>query len=248
MEPGFNGLNDLVIVQTSQGLASYLKGLANSSKAQRSVVIGYDGRYNSLQFSKISARAFLQLGFKVYLFSRVVPTPFVPFAVRLFSSAAGVMVTASHNPKQYNGYKVYFDNGAQINTPHDKNIQANILQNLVPWNDAMWETASLTYQTEEQLVDPLSVVMDKYFGALMQSATRASLVSQTDLRAVYTALHGVGHEYLTEAFKRLGFANYFPVLSQKDPDPEFPTVVFPNPEEGQGVLVCLMVVFLIDNN
>lgn len=243
MEPGFNGLNDLVIIQTSQGLAKYLVELKASGK--QSVVIGYDGRYNSLRFAKISARAFMQSGYKVYLFSRVVPTPFVPFSVRLFSAAAGVMVTASHNPKDYNGYKVYLDNGAQILSPHDSNIQSHILQNLVPWGDYMWQADSLVYgKSASDLVDPLEEVMEKYMSQLVDNATQTDLVSSTDLRVVYTALHGVGHEYLTEAFKRLGFKHYFPVLTQSVPNPEFPTVVFPNPEEGQGVLVCLTLIFI----
>lgn len=245
MEPGFNGLNDLVIIQTSQGLAKYLvelqqkvvNGGDGGSKPQRSVVIGFDGRYNSLRFAKISARAFIHCGYKVYLFSRVVPTPFVPFSVRHFSASAGVMVTASHNPKMYNGYKVYLDNGAQILSPHDRNIQAHILQSQAPWGDFMWDTDSLTYESSKQwLVDPVEEVMERYMSTLVGNATQAPLVAATDLHAVYTALHGVGHECLTEAFKRLGFRHYFPVLTQKDPDPEFPTVVFPNPEEGQGVL------------
>lgn len=238
MEAGFNGLNDLVIIQTSQGLAKYLAILAGPDRVQwsKNVVIGYDGRYNSYRFAKLTARAMLQCGFKVYLFSKVVPTPFIPFTIGLLQSAAGVMVTASHNPKEYNGYKVYLDKGTQILSPHDQNIQSHILESLVPWNEKMWNTDSLTYESEPNMIDPLEKVMEEYYRALVQSATQTNIVADSNLRVVYTGLHGVGHDYLTEAFKRLNFKNYFPVLSQKDPDPEFPTVVFPNPEEGQGVL------------
>ena len=240
MESGFNGFNDLVIIQTSQGLAKYLKSLYPTGT--QSVVLGFDGRYGSKRFAQITANVFHLIGWKVYLYSRVVPTPFVPFGVRMTGSVAGVMVTASHNPKIYNGYKVYFGNGAQILSPHDQNIQAQILKNLEPMNDSIWNTDKLAYNGDN-LIDPIDQAMKKYFDLIVKNSTRASTVAESDLRVAYTALHGVGHECLTNVFKTLGFKNAFPVLSQKDPDPEFSTVVFPNPEEGQGVLVSFVVVF-----
>lgn len=114
MGPGTNCMNDLVIIQTSQGLGSYVNKICQET-CERSAVIGYDGRHNSRTFAELCALAFYKKGFKVFLFSQVCPTPFVPFAVKYLSCSVGVMVTASHNPKDDNGYKVYWGNGAQVN-------------------------------------------------------------------------------------------------------------------------------------
>lgn len=236
MKAGFNALNDLIIIQTTQGLVKYLAQINNEKATNNGIVIGYDGRHNSYRFARLAARVCLYHGFRVNLFSRLVPTPFVAYAVKCLSAAAGIMVTASHNPKEYNGYKVYFDNGAQIVAPHDTNIQKSIMECLVPWGASIWDVATLSY--DNKMIDPLQMVMDKYMTALVGNATQLDKIAKTDLKVVYTCLHGVGHEYLTQMFKSLGFKHYIPVDSQKDPDPEFSTVVFPNPEEGKGVWVC----------
>lgn len=114
MGPGTNCMNDLVIIQTSQGLSSYVAKVRESNGTEPAVVIGYDGRHNSKTFAELTGVAFLNQGFKVYLASEVCPTPFVPFAVKYLKCDVGVMVTASHNPKDDNGYKVYWGNGAQV--------------------------------------------------------------------------------------------------------------------------------------
>lgn len=114
MGPGTSCMNDLVIIQTSQGLSSYVAKVAEQNGVKRSAVIGYDGRHNSKTFAELTAVAFYNQGFKVYLASQVCATPFVPFAVKYLKSSVGVMVTASHNPKDDNGYKVYWGNGAQV--------------------------------------------------------------------------------------------------------------------------------------
>lgn len=235
MEAGFNGLNDLIIIQTSQGLAKYLVQTNNRKATENGVIIGYDGRHNSYRFACLTSNAFLRCGFRVYLFSKIVPTPFVAYAVRKYNAAVGVVVTASHNPKQYNGFKVYADNGVQVISPADEHIQQQILNNLQPWDDEIWNTDNLIYG--DKLIDPLANITASYMADLRANATQLDVVSQSDLRVVYTPLHGVGHESLTRAFQTIGLKHYFPVLSQKDPDPEFSTVVFPNPEEGKGVLV-----------
>lgn len=234
MEVGFNSFNDLMIIQTTQGLAKYLRTLDTTTE-DSSVVIGFDGRHNSERFAQLSARVMSELGFKVYLFRRIVSTPIVAFATRYYSAAAGIVITASHNPKEYNGYKVFFSNGAQILSPHDTGIQTSILQNLQPWNDRVWNVELL--KNDSRIFDPFTEVTDKYYEALKKFATHTKVVQNTDLKVVYTSLHGVGHDFVTRAFDTLGFKNYYPVMSQKDPDPEFPTVTFPNPEEGEGVLV-----------
>lgn len=156
----------------------------------------------------------------------------------------GVMVTASHNPKDDNGYKVYFSNGAQIKSPHDKNIQNSILQNLKPW-PTVWVNNP---RNNEKCVDPLKQIWNKYFSVIESNVFDKNSVKESNLRITYTALHGVGHDYLTEGLKVCGFKNYNPVESQMKPDPEFPTVVFPNPEEGKGVLVLYLKLKIIFSN
>ena len=234
MGPGYASMNDLVIIQTSQGLAKYLLEIDQTVK-DRGVVIGFDSRHNSYRFAQLSANAFLLQGIKVHLFSAICPTPFVAFAIKQLSATAGVMVTASHNPKEDNGFKVYFSNGAQITSPHDKNIQQRILQNLKPW-DNVWVNDP---RTDNKCVDPLDLISKKYFSIMESKIYDKNAIKESNLRATYTAIHGVGHSYLTEGFKVCGFKHYFPVESQMKPNPDFPTVTFPNPEEGKGVLVCL---------
>lgn len=129
--PGYNAMNDLVVIQSAQGLAKYVsKCFPNPEQQASGIVFGYDGRHNSKRFAQLSACVFLNEGIPVYLYGEMVPTPFIPFAISQMNLLAGVMVTASHNPKEDNGYKVYWNNGAQIISPHDKNIQAHILDNL----------------------------------------------------------------------------------------------------------------------
>lgn len=230
MRTGYAAMNDLVIIQTSQGLVEYLSR-TYSDLTQRGVIIGHDARHNSRRFAIRTAAAFLQKNIPVYLFSDIVPTPYVPFAIKLLKCSAGVMVTASHNPKGDNGYKVYFANGAQITSPHDKGIQACIEDNLKPWAMA-WQDE----QIREQVKDPLKQVNEAYMASIKARILDAPLVTSTSLKFTYTALHGVGHAYLTQALGLCGFPSFHPVPEQQEPDPEFPTVIFPNPEEGKGVL------------
>lgn len=237
MEPGFNGLNDLIVIQTSQGLAKYL---LQSSSQNKKIIIGHDGRHGSYRFARLATKVFLHSGFEVGLFSAVVPTPFVSFGTKLFKAAAGIVITASHNPKQYNGYKVFNTHGAQILSPHDANIQNLILENLKPWTDDIWNTDNLNYSKENKLFDPLSTVMEQYYLNLRQSSTQLDLVKNSNLKIAYSAMHGVGHNYLTKVFEEFEFKNYYPVRSQMKPDPEFPTLEFPNPEEGEGAFVSLI--------
>lgn len=231
MRAGFSGMNDLVIIQTSQGLCEYLMQHYGSEETERrGIIIGYDGRFNSRRFAELTATAFLQKNIRVYLFEKIVPTPFIPFGILEVNAVAGVMITASHNPKDDNGYKVYFDNGSQIISPHDKNIQALIESNLNPWSQS-WSKSLLN-----QTVDPMEHVFESYFDKIKARIIDDEIIRSTNLKFTYTSLHGVGHEYLTHAFEVCGFPLKFAVEEQKYPDPLFPTVVFPNPEEGKGVL------------
>lgn len=232
MGPGYSRMNELVIIQTSQGLARYLISVygENSVESASSVVIGHDARHNSRKFAERTAGAFIQAGFKVYLFGKIVPTPFIPFAIQHLGAVAGVVVTASHNPKDDNGYKVYFGNGAQIISPHDCKIQESILENLEPWDEA-WQDDLLT-----QIEDPYDQICDAYFSHLKSFLFNYDYINRTKISITFTSLHGVSHVFMDRAFREIGFPFFQPVPEQMNPDPEFPTVRFPNPEEGEGVL------------
>uniref|UniRef100_A0A182F501 Phosphoglucomutase n=1 Tax=Anopheles albimanus TaxID=7167 RepID=A0A182F501_ANOAL len=240
MQGGFNAMNDLVVIQSAQGLAKYLlKCYPTAEERSRGIVLGYDGRYNSKRFAELSACVFLNENIPVWLYSRTVATPFVPFAVLELKCLAGIMVTASHNPKEDNGYKVYWTNSAQIIPPHDKNIQTAILENLEPlassWN--------LDLLLSDQLHDPYDRMVELYFRKLQANVPQTFIRDYntgSTLRFVYSAMHGVGYPFVQQAFECANLAAVIPVPEQRDPDPEFRTVKFPNPEEGKSSLVLSM--------
>lgn len=234
MGAGYTGMNDLVIVQTAQGLLKHLEENEEALLRKTGIVIGYDGRHNSKRFAQLTTAIFLHKKYPVHLFSTVVPTPFIPFAVTSSKHAAGIMVTASHNPKQDNGYKVYGSNGAQIISPIDKSIQKNILQNLEPWSSS-WDTSII--ENNDLINDPLAQTLQKYVDAVSRIVLEEhkAINSKTDLKFTYTAMHGVGYNYVVRALNAVNL-KVIPVEEQKDPDPDFPTVKFPNPEEGKSSL------------
>jgi len=231
MQAGFNFMNDLVVIQTAQGIAKYLLA-TNKTVRDQGIVLGYDGRYNSKRFADLSAAVFLNEKIKVYLFSRMVPTPFVSFCVKVKKAAAGVMVTASHNPKEDNGYKVYWGNSAQIISPHDKNIQKSILENLEPL------PSSWVVPSSNQVIDTFDEISKSYYENLHAVVPKEflSMNQKTKCRYVYSAMHGVGYPFVAEAFKVANLPELIPVEEQKDANPDFPTVKFPNPEEGKSSL------------
>uniref|UniRef100_A0A4W3J4R7 Phosphoglucomutase 2-like 1 n=1 Tax=Callorhinchus milii TaxID=7868 RepID=A0A4W3J4R7_CALMI len=239
MGAGFSFINDLTVIQTTQGLLKYLESCFTDLK-QRGVVVGYDTRAqetsgcSSKKLAQLTAAIFLDKCIPVHLFSLYVPTPFVPFAVRKLHATTGVMITASHNPKEDNGYKVYWENGAQIGAPHDKAILQSIEDHLEPWqnswNDQLSDTSPLRH-------DPFINICTVYMEDLKKMCFyRLELNRKTSLKFVHTSFHGVGHEYVRSAFKAFDLAPPIPVPEQQDPDPEFSTVKVPNPEEGESVL------------
>ncbi|KAF5295359.1 hypothetical protein FQR65_LT01549 [Abscondita terminalis] len=234
MAAGYTCMNDLVIVQTAQGLLRHLEEKEEGLLRTNGIVIGYDGRHNSKRFAELSAAIFLHKGYPVHLFDPVVPTPFVPFAVSKWKCAAGVMVTASHNPKQDNGYKVYGSNGAQIASPADKEIQKKILSNLEPWTNS-WDTAIINQH--EKIFNPLKETLHNYIEKVANDILdeHKAINSKTALTFTYSAMHGVGYNYIKKLFDHINL-KLIPVEEQMDPDPEFPTVKFPNPEEGKSSL------------
>lgn len=228
MRAGFACMNSLTVIQASQGLAAYL--LQTEQDVQtRGVVIGRDARHNSEKFAKLAAAAFVAKGIKVWWYETPSHTPLVPFGVREFGAAAGIMVTASHNPARDNGYKVYWANGCQIIPPHDAGIAAAIQANLEP---VSWDTTAVD---SSLLVEAsLDLVTDKYHLALQHAAhpSDPTATISPPIPFVYTPLHGVGLPPMRRCAKDLGLASSMEVVPEQAlPDPDFPTVKFPNPEE-----------------
>lgn len=253
MEAGFTRMNSLTVIQASQGLADYV--IQRDPNARNmGIVIGFDGRHNSLKFAKLSALAFTQEGIKVWLMPRMVHTPLVPFAVLKLGAVAGVMVTASHNPKLDNGYKVYWTNGCQIIPPHDTGIAESIDRNLEP---VAWDVSTLP---DNPLVanNTLELVEEQYYGAVLKEAM-SRVIGPSVLKPlstfVYTAMHGVGllpmvnivtrmtnrtfrncTEYNAIALSKLPFVA---VEAQAFPHPDFPTTPKPNPEEHGAMTMAI---------
>ncbi|RMZ94262.1 phosphoglucomutase-2, partial [Brachionus plicatilis] len=233
MGAGYTMMNNLTIIQTAQGFLAYLKEKFGQELNKHGIIIGFDARYNSNTFAKLTANIFLRDNIPVYLFGQITPTPFVPYGILKYKCCAGVMVTASHNPKEDNGYKVYFNNGSQIIPPHDEKIAKSILDNLEPKEDS-WDISLV--DTHPLRIDPFDQVYKAYFDDLKQLSFNRANNSNTSLKITYTAMHGVGHEFSKESFKSFNLNPFIPVIEQIYPDPEFPTVKFPNPEEGKSSL------------
>eukprot|EP00191_Tetraselmis_sp_GSL018_P023856 CAMPEP_0177626712 /NCGR_PEP_ID=MMETSP0419_2-20121207/30803_1 /TAXON_ID=582737 /ORGANISM="Tetraselmis sp., Strain GSL018" /LENGTH=643 /DNA_ID=CAMNT_0019127791 /DNA_START=33 /DNA_END=1965 /DNA_ORIENTATION=+ len=227
MGPGFNRMNAVTVQQTTQGLCRYLQRVAPDALNRGGVVIGYDGRRGSERFAQIAAAVFVSEGVKARLLRGLVPTPLVAFAVAHLGCAAGVMVTASHNPKDYNGYKVYWGNGCQIIPPHDEGISAAIEEDLGLWDLSAWARPC------GLLSDPLHEVAEAYYAKMLE-AVRVDVTVPDGFEVVYTPLHGVGLDWVRRAFHLFGLPEPVAVPEQAEPDADFPTVEFPNPEEGAG--------------
>ena len=234
MGPGYACLNPGIILQTAQGYCAYaLKTLGEETLKSKGIVIGYDARNGSRDYAEITASVFLMKGVKVYLFGMIVPTPYVSFACRFLGCAGGVMVTASHNPATDNGYKVYWDNGAQIIEPHDKGIAASIQENLRKWEGfdiALWAKSPLC-------VDPTEKVKAAYNKMILERLCFYHDDNSKDrgLLITYSAMHGVGHKPTMWAFETFGLPPFIPVPCQIEGNGDFPTSSFPNPEEGEPV-------------
>ena len=223
LRAGPNGMNRTVVRLAAAGLAAWL---TDSGFAGRPVVVGYDARHGSLDFARDSAAILAAAGFPAHLLPRVLPTPVLAFAVQRLQAAAGGMVTASHNPPQDNGYKVYAGDGAQIVPPTDREIEAAI-QAVGPARDIRLDDAGVHELGEEIVTAYVEAV-----AGLVGSGPR-------ELRIVHTAMHGVGTATLRAVFDRAGFADLLPVPEQARPDPDFPTVAFPNPEEPGALDLAL---------
>ena len=219
-------MNRAVVIRTAAGLCAYLLAQANDA-AQRGVVIGYDGRRMSRRFAEDTAEVCAGMGIRAHLFADVAPTPLLAFAVERLGCCAGVMVTASHNPPEYNGYKVYAANAAQIIPPVDRDISLAI--------DAVASVASVARPTlaEARALGRVLDVPDSVEGAYLDAVTALERhrVDGSRFCIAYTPLHGVGYRLTKAALALAGFTQVHVVPEQAEPDGAFPTVAFPNPEE-----------------
>ncbi|MEZ9603116.1 phospho-sugar mutase [Vibrio sp. F13] len=224
---GPNRMNRLVIQETATGLGHYLiEHVANATI--RGVVVGYDGRLDSKQFAIDTASVLTALGIKVYLTSNVAATPIVAFGIEHFNAAAAVVVTASHNPPEYNGFKVYWENGAQIIPPHDAGIAAEIdIASTKPLPLMGLSDA----ETQGKLVWLTEGYYQTYRAAINQSPYVSDEIESANTTITYTAMHGVGAQMAEDLLHDSGFHKVFSVAEQREPDGNFPTVNFPNPEE-----------------
>jgi phosphomannomutase len=209
---GSNRMNRVVVIRAAAGLAAYL-----SANGGGSVVIGYDARHKSRQFAEDTADVMRGAGLPAFVLPRQLPTPVLAYAIRHLGCAAGVMVTASHNPPQDNGYKVYLGDGSQIVPPEDAEISAAI--------DAVGALAGVPRSNDWEPMD------DGIVDAYLDAVSALPVMGPRGLTMVYTPLHGVGGEMVLDALDRAGFAPPITVPEQAEPDPDFPTVTFPNPEE-----------------
>ncbi|MEZ8259456.1 phospho-sugar mutase [Vibrio cyclitrophicus] len=224
---GPNRMNRLVIQETATGFGHYLiEHVANATI--RGVVVGYDGRLDSKQFAIDTASVLMALGIKVYLTSNVAATPIVAFGIEHFNAAAAVVVTASHNPPEYNGFKVYWENGAQIIPPHDAGIAAEI-------DTAAAKPIPLMNLSDAEQQGKLVWLTEGYYqtyrAAINQSPHVNNSTEAAKTTITYTAMHGVGAQMAEDLLHDSGFHKVFSVPEQREPDGHFPTVNFPNPEE-----------------
>jgi len=236
MGGGFNRMNPFMVQRASEGLARYVK--ANGTKApdgSMRMVIAYDNRNNSRLFAEAAASVFAAHGLVVYLFSELRPTPELSFAVRHLRASAGIVLTASHNPKKYNGYKVYWDDGAQVIPPHDQGIIDMV-------NAVKSDIASIDLETARRkgLFHSIDTVIDQAFLAMARAQlVRTDLFAHAkDLKIVFTPLHGTGGVLIPKVCADLGM-NISTVAAQSIPDGDFPTIVSPNPEEGSALRMAL---------
>lgn len=248
MKPGPLGMNDLVVVQAAQGIAKY--ALQHSTTDKPKAVIGYDHRSNpdlnisSVSFAILTALVFQEAGIEPILLDGYAFTPLVPFAVQKTGAIVGIMVTASHNPKQDDGYKVYASDGCQIRDPMDSDISKEIMANLTPWKDYGLVLADLAKQSTDPCLGLSNAGLTQsmtsdYFAALKKHGlvTGQASIPQTDQSLspppafCYTAMHGVGYPFAERVFAEFGLPPFVAIPAQKDPDFTFPTVPFPNPEE-----------------
>ena len=238
MGAGTNRMNIYTVGAATQGLSNYLNKCF-AGKKDISVVVGHDCRNNSDKFAKISADIFSANGIKVYLFDDLRPTPEVSFAIRHFGCQSGINITASHNPREYNGYKAYWDDGAQVLAPHDTAIIDEVNKVTV---------ADIKFNGNKDLIQIIGKEVDKVYLDMVHSISIDPEVirRQKDLSIVYTPLHGAGRVLIPDSLKEWGFENINCVPEQMVKDGNFPTVVSPNPENAEALSMAIALAKKID--
>jgi phosphoglucomutase len=224
MGAGTNRMNIYTVGAATQGLSNYLKAQF-PDVPQISVVIGHDCRNNSRLFSEISANIFSANGIKVYLFEDLRPTPEASFAIRHLGCQSGIILTASHNPKEYNGYKAYWNDGAQMIAPHDENVITEVMK--------ITNVDDIKFNGNPALIEIIGEEIDKAFIENIKTLSLSpdAIKRNNDLKIVYTPIHGTGVKLIPRALKAYGFTNIINVPEQDVTSGDFPTVVSPNPEE-----------------
>ena len=232
---GTNRMNKYTVGKATQGLANFIK---KENAQKRRVVIAYDSRHMSKEFSEIAALCLNANGIKSYVFESLRPVPELSFAVRELNAIAGIMITASHNPPKYNGYKVYWEDGAQITAPKDKQIIEEV-KNIKNYSEikSMNEEDAINSNLYHVIGNEID---DKYIEALKKQILNPEVIKrQKDLKIVYTPLHGTGNVPVRRILKEIGFENINVVKEQEMPDGDFPTVEYPNPEDKKAFKLAL---------
>jgi phosphoglucomutase len=237
MGVGTNRMNKYTVGMATQGFSNYLKTCFPNGV---SVAIAHDSRNNSRFFAETTAHVFAANGIRVYLFEDLRPTPALSFAIRKLGCQGGVVCTASHNPKEYNGYKAYWDDGSQLVSPHDKNVIAEVAK-IQSVEDVQWSGG-------EHLITPLGAEMDREYIEMVAGLSIYPDVirNQKDMAIVYTPIHGTGITLVPDVLRRFGFENVQVVQEQATPDGNFPTVAYPNPEESEAMNLGLRLAEKLD--
>ena len=232
MGVGTNRMNIYTVAMATQGLANYIKMMFADMKNPQ-IAIAYDCRNNSKEFAQITADVMTANGIKVFLFSALRPTPELSFAIRELKCQSGIVVTASHNPKEYNGYKVYWEDGGQVVSPHDKNIIAEVQK--------ITDISMVKMKRNAKLIEKLDDSFDEiYLNKVMSLSLSPKLIKKhKNLSFVYTPIHGTGGQVMPKLFAKAGFKNFYPVEEQMITDGNFPTVVSPNPEEKAAMNMAI---------
>jgi phosphoglucomutase len=227
---GTNRMNKYTVGMATQGYANYLK---KCFTGEIKVAIAHDCRNNSRFFAETTAHVFAANGIKVFLFEALRPTPELSFAIRNLGCQGGVVCTASHNPKEYNGYKAYWDDGAQMVTPHDENVIIEV-DKIASVDDVQWSGGDANITIIGKDMDDLYLAMVKGLSVYPDVCA-----AQHDLKIVYTPIHGTGITLVPQVLAKFGFDNVHIVEEQSTPDGNFPTVVYPNPEEKEAMSIGL---------
>jgi len=230
MDIGSNRVNKYTIGMATQGFANYLNKCYSTPV---SVAVAHDSRNNSRELAEITANVFSANGIKVYLFDSLRPTPELSFAIRDLKCAGGVVLTASHNPKEYNGYKAYWSDGAQLITPHDQNVIEHV--------NEISSIDEVSFEPDTDLIEAIGEAMDQRYLEMIKKLTLSSesIQNQKDLKIIFSPIHGTGITLIPRVLQELGFENIQVVEEQSTPDGNFPTVVYPNPEEEEAMSMAL---------